>query len=233
METKVIIWTFIVIFGISAILTLLGITGVIKTIQEKYLNALFTALILEVIAAVLFVFKSYDFNATAGLTFAGIVEEARIDNPPADEEECKTYVINNLRASAELLAMQQERDLLQEKSDSLVNALQNCEGDLTELDNSFYTKVTRLRNLIGTYSGSINLGFEAEKKEVTYAILKEILGILGYLQGSGDITFQQIRNQYRRFEEKHGRYEENESIISEFETTLMIREYLNKYYPIK
>ena len=54
-------WIFIAIFSLTAIITLLGITGVIKTIKDNYLNALFTALILEVIAAVVLLFQNTDF----------------------------------------------------------------------------------------------------------------------------------------------------------------------------
>ncbi|MCB0707313.1 MAG: hypothetical protein KDC34_18480 [Saprospiraceae bacterium] len=232
MEIKVIIWSFIIIFGLSAILTLLGITGVIKSIQEKYLNALFGALILEVIAAILLVFKTYDFSPGETLTFSGIIQEARIEHAFPDEDQCKDYVLANLRASQALDQMQAERDSLRGLNLKLLKELEGCQGDLTELDNDFYTKVSRLRKLIGEYSGSINLGYRAEEKEAVYALLEDILAILGYANGSETLAFQDIRNLYRKFEERNGRYEKDESIISEFETTLMIREYLNKYYPV-
>jgi hypothetical protein len=52
--------TFVAIFLATAVLTLLGITGVLE-IREGYLNALFTSLILEIVAAVLALFRSLSF----------------------------------------------------------------------------------------------------------------------------------------------------------------------------
>ena len=67
MEQHILFWIFIGIFAISAAITLLGITNVLK-IRDKYLNALFTALILEVVAVVLLLFKNSDyFNPGANL----------------------------------------------------------------------------------------------------------------------------------------------------------------------
>jgi len=63
MEKHTLFWLFIGIFAVTAIITLLGITGVLKNIKEKYLNTLFTALILEVVGAVFLLFQGFNFTA--------------------------------------------------------------------------------------------------------------------------------------------------------------------------
>jgi hypothetical protein len=52
---------FVSIFAISAIITLLGISGVLK-IERRYLNTLFTSLIVTLIGAVISVFNGMDWK---------------------------------------------------------------------------------------------------------------------------------------------------------------------------
>jgi len=78
MEKQTLFWLFVGIFAVTAVITLLGITGVIKTIKEKYLNTLFTALILEVIAAVFLIFQGLDFAENPVNLSAIIVNSGRI-----------------------------------------------------------------------------------------------------------------------------------------------------------
>ncbi len=58
MWTNPLFIVFLSIFCITAAITLLGITNVIKGIDKKYLNALFAALILEVVASIIFMFNT-------------------------------------------------------------------------------------------------------------------------------------------------------------------------------
>jgi hypothetical protein len=53
-------WTFLSVFGATALVTLLGITGLL-TIDKEYLSKLFYLLILEVIATVITLFKRTTF----------------------------------------------------------------------------------------------------------------------------------------------------------------------------
>ena len=62
MRKNVLFFTFIGIFLATAIVTLLGITEQIS-INEKYLNGLFAALLLEVVAVIIGLFKKADFLA--------------------------------------------------------------------------------------------------------------------------------------------------------------------------
>ena len=195
------------------------------------MNALFTALILEVIAAIILVFNGADLNGE-NLTFAGIIEDAQIDRSFPDENSCKTFVMGSLRDAIRVPVLDTELDSLRKENADLGELLETCQGDLTEMDNSFYSKVFKLRNMITKWGGSINLDFEESKKGEVFDILEEIFGILGRLTDSEEITNKVIKREYNQFEVRNGRYEENEVIISEFETTLLIREYLNKFHPI-
>ena len=53
-------YTFLAIFAATALLTLLGVADVVK-IKEGYLNALFTGLILQLVAAIVGLFRSTRF----------------------------------------------------------------------------------------------------------------------------------------------------------------------------
>lgn len=57
MEKNVLIWTCIFVFVATSIITLLGIINRI-TIDKRYLNALFSALILEIVSIGIMAFKS-------------------------------------------------------------------------------------------------------------------------------------------------------------------------------
>ena len=56
-------YTFLVIFAATAVVTLLGVTGVIA-IQDGYLTALVGAFLIELAGAVIAIFKGADFFAS-------------------------------------------------------------------------------------------------------------------------------------------------------------------------
>lgn len=61
MITTVLLWTCAIVFAATAIITLLGITGIIK-IEREYLNKLFYSLIIEIVAISIFAFSQYVKN---------------------------------------------------------------------------------------------------------------------------------------------------------------------------
>ena len=65
-------YTFLVVFGATALITLLGITGVLS-IEEGYLDKLFYLLIAEAVAPVIALFKKTNFfdSETEGQSQAG------------------------------------------------------------------------------------------------------------------------------------------------------------------
>lgn len=231
MEIKVIIWLFIGIFSVTAIITLLGITNVIKTIRERYLNILFSSLIVEVIGAVIIVFNSIDFQDRA-ISLKSIVQDARIDTTLSSSKEYKMFIVDELNQAKSVPLLQNQVNILDNQSDSLKNELSKCQSNLGEIDQGFYSKTTRLRNMIKQYSGSINLLYKSDEKKAVFDLLEEIFEVLGYLNDTSAADIDQIRKVYIIFESRHGRNKEEELIVSEFEIALMIREFLNKQYPL-
>jgi hypothetical protein len=57
MALQAIVWTCVVVFVLTSVITLLGITNVLK-IEKSYLNALFGALILEIVTISVMVFTN-------------------------------------------------------------------------------------------------------------------------------------------------------------------------------
>ncbi len=65
-----------------------------------------------------------------------------------------------------------------------------------------------------------------------FSTLENIFEILGYLKDGESGNIKALQNQYRQFEKRHGFYKKDELILTEFESSVFIREYLNKFYPI-
>jgi hypothetical protein len=57
MALQTIVWTCVIVFVLTSLITLLGITNVLK-IEKSYLNALFGALILEIVSISVIVFTN-------------------------------------------------------------------------------------------------------------------------------------------------------------------------------
>jgi hypothetical protein len=58
MEQKVLVWTCVLVFASTSIITILGIVNVIK-IAPSYLNRLFIALVLEIVGIGVLAFKNF------------------------------------------------------------------------------------------------------------------------------------------------------------------------------
>ena len=69
-------YTFLVIFGITSIVTLLGVIGVIK-ISDGYLWALVSAFLIESAGAVVTIFKRADFFSEADGALFKVSDEFR------------------------------------------------------------------------------------------------------------------------------------------------------------
>jgi hypothetical protein len=243
-------WIFIIIFSLTAIITLLGITGVIKTIKENYLNALFTALILEVVAAVVLLFQNTNFLAGLPpdnslcleevITRSGLTAQAGQAVDPTDFLVEQLKRLSDLDASsgdqALLTAQLQERDSLLEVADAEIEAL---ETELKQLGQQFYTKITKLRNFISQYGGFINLAWRAEEKIQVYRLLIEIFGDMGLIQDEetlyldGDrskINYTAVHKIYKAYKADLQQPVESDTkiYVGEYDTILFIRTYLNQ-----
>lgn len=250
MEQQVLFWIFVTIFSATAIITLLGITNVIK-IQSNFLTAMFSALILEVVAAIILMFNSFDFTGESGQTnYVEILQKANI-NTPLNTRDTAYYIAQLIKNSNNGEPVESELLALNNELDSLMEALLNCEGrstqyetELNELEQTFYIKIKRLRDLISKYGGFINIAFQEKEKEDVYRMLIDIFKDLGMITNGtpiyidnnpNNINFSTIKNMYRAFKKENGEKikDANYVYLNEFDTILMIRQYLSIIDPVK
>ena len=238
MEKQVVFWIFIAIFSTTAVITLLGITNVIK-IQKNYLNALFTALILEVVGAVVLLFKS-NYLSAATLP-AGTYLSARefLARTGADTTGLSTAKAEVLLAEKleTLIGLESERGNLNLQLQQAKAKLDSCSGNLATYDRSFFSKIIRLRSLIGEYDGFINLAYRPEEKAQAYQLLVEILAAIGKVKDEQSLYIANdnrqfdlfaVRKLYLQYRESYGRPPKEPHLlyIDEYDTVQMVREYL-------
>jgi len=239
MELKTIIWVFIAIFSVTAIITLLGITNVIKGIKENYLNKLFYTLILEVVIAVVAVFTGVDFN-NQSISIEAVAKRANISKNFENHDRLADYLVEQLKSCTKIPVLKNYNVLIINQFDSiklvnqtLVTKLNSCKLEAIQYDKSFYSKIEKLRVQIANYSGFINLKFKPAQKIEVFELLAEIFETLGHLEDGEEKNINALQERYKRFEQRHGLYKLNELAITEYETSVLIREYLNKAYPVK
>ena len=236
LEQKTLFWLFIGIFAITAIITLLGITGVIKTIKEKYLNSLFTALIMEVIAAIVLMFQTLNLPSD-NLQLSDLLKEAGVE-APTDVQQQQKLLVSHLKAGMTLPTLTAEKEKLVATIAQKDKALANCTSHLGEKENRFYQDIMRLNALTKTYlGGNINLGFEPDKKEEVYTLLVSIFNELGEFRDGDAIYLEDktinkevIRELYAKFRETYGRPVEafDNIYLDKFDVTQMFKVYLEK-----
>lgn len=239
-EQKALFWIFVAIFSVTAVITLLGITGVLKGIKEKYLNALFTALILEVIAAVIIVFRGFDFNPPkehTGPDLGQIISKAGLASSLSPEEDQENFILTQMKAGLELPHLKKQLDSLVQVLKAKEEALQQLKSQYDELDKSFYSKIIRLRQHIHQYDGFINIAFQENNKEEVYLLLAHILETLGKAnndtpffrdEARSKVNAAAIKKTYIAFRETYGKLTESSDYIyvTEYDTIQMIHAYL-------
>lgn len=246
-KINIIFYVFIVIFSITAIITFLGITNVIKSMNAKYLNGMFAALILEVVAAVLLSYKQIDFSCqteeiltrlTKNIT--EIPEDATLDQRISMLER---HVSNKSSANGAI------EDLMI-KVDNLETALASCRttqgttsDEISTLDKVFYSNVIKLRIVADKFRGrTINLLWDKANKGEVYKILGQIFLDLGHVGPDDELSDDYIIKKYIKFANESGwdyllkkneSGEYNQVLVDEYATTLFLRKYLNQKYPLK
>ncbi len=249
MEQRILFWIFVTIFSATAIITFLGITNVIK-INKNYLTAMFSALILEVVAAVILVFQSFDFAGPEAVDLNAVIEEADIRATLAPRQTPEAFIISQLRESDKVPDLYEEMGGMKTDLDSLLEVLKDCEGqsriiqgNLDELEKTFYIKIKRLRDQINRYDGVINLAYRADNKDNVYSLLIDIYTSLGmvsdgtpiYVDGNREnINFRTVRNMHKKFKLDNNIKIENDRYIyvTENDTILMIQKYLSIISPV-
>ncbi|MDA3893351.1 MAG: hypothetical protein PF517_16940 [Salinivirgaceae bacterium] len=225
MNLQILVWIFIAIFSLTAIITLLGITGVIKSIKDKYLNALFTALIIEVIGAVLGVFKGIDIENMQKIP-EKIFEKTNLAET-GDLHEDTQIIIEAINNSVKVDSLLFEIEKGQQ-------ALEDCKGNLSALDKDFYSYIIKLRNAMSQYpERSVNIFYQPDLKVKEYELLKQIFIILEEFENPNQVTDNEILEEWIAFKTRHGRAEQNKYHILEYDITLLVRDFLNKFYALE
>ena len=239
-QTSLLFYLFIAIFSVTAIITLLGITGVLKGIKDKYLNALFGALILEVVSAVVLSYKQIDLGDQSPELINHLIElleEDKEDSFDKNVDELKHRISDYTN--------------IKTNHDSLVLVVSKLEEQLLQLgeehehsDKEFLMHIITLREITrkemdGT---SINLVFNRQEKTKVFNTLEQIFMSLGKIDPTQEMTPVYLTNVYIKFLTTYGLKEKlvsvNESgtytgvYLTDYVTSLMVRAYLEKFYPV-
>ena len=251
MEQQVLFWIFVTIFSATAVITLLGITNVIS-IKNNFLNAMFTALILEVVAAVIILFQGFDFSGQeSSVDLNQLISEANLATQLEPRQNPEAFIIAKLKSSEKVVILNEELELARQEADSLLVVLENCEGqsgdiqeDLGKYKGSFFGKITSLRELITKYGGVINIAFQEKEKVEVYKLLIDIFSDLGLVANATpiykdaaktQINYNTVQGMYRSFRKDYGRPVEDKNYIyvTDLDTILMMQRYINLIAPIK
>ena len=239
MEKQTIFWLFVAIFAVTAVITLLGITGVLKNIKEKYLNTLFTALILEVIAAVFLIFQGLDFSDNR-VNLATIISTSGL-KAPDNTEQHENFIIQKLAEIPKIEKLESEVNQLKASMTEKDKEIETLKGDISRYDQSFYSNILKLDDQLYQIRGkTINLGFQPEKKENIYGYLVNIFRDLGIIKEGDDIyntdkTINKlaVRTIYKDFRASYGREVEDDTkvYLQAYDISRMVGSYL-KYRKI-
>lgn len=180
---QVLFYTILSIFVATAILTLLGIIKKID-IEDKYLNGLYKTLLLELVAAVIFLFAGTDFFNLSGLEAKTINADSAVYTEKLEEcSQNKSTLAAQNPSYKELLA---HRNKLNNELASLQlnNAAANdYKNQLEKLEKSFFVKMAHLNSEIATWGMSINFTWEPDKKRAIAQKLQDAFKEIGFVEG--------------------------------------------------
>lgn len=246
-KLNIIFYIFIAIFSLTAIVTFLGITNIVTSIRERYLNAMFTALILEVVAAVILTYKQIDFSCETTQILTKLTREIEGVPEHATEEErilvLQAMVTNSEHASSTANKLDAEKQALEVALAQCEESKGSANDEISKLDKVFYSNVIKLRILAEKFRGrTINLKWRKEEKKEVYEVLGQIFIELGYINPDQPLSDDYIIDKYTKYAEasqwdyllkKNEDGEYIQVLVDEYVTTLFLREYLNQKYPLK
>jgi len=178
METQILMYIFIGVFAITALLTLAGIAGWLK-MEEKYLKPLYRLLILEVVGFILaFMWQSY-------IRRDGMIDHARVANKagllgsvPAELDALENWLEGHFERSAEYEQINSQVNDLRSRYELLQS---ECERD-NGCPDAFYQNIESLIAFLSQYYGFINLDFEEKEKDEVYIVLARLLNNLRIIE---------------------------------------------------
>lgn len=199
-------YVVLLLFAGTGIVTILGLVQKV-TIEKKYLNALFSALILELIAAVLYLFSNTEFfnkkpNADELVLLRSELPQAHMDIAPGELIE----LIATHDSNAEKLR-QMERELTSLRNqlavqvppyddvmlalDARIREIRALQSDLARLNTeqqsflkireNFLVRMAELNNQISGVGASINLIYRPEEKREIAAMLQSAFKQIGFM----------------------------------------------------
>ncbi|KXX70265.1 hypothetical protein [Flammeovirga sp. SJP92] len=223
MKADILFVVFISIFSLTAVITLLGITNVIKGIREKYLTPLFSALILEVVAAVILLFNNQDFTGenTIPELFYNETTVEKTDQASLDQN---TFL--------DLIHKGEKLDSLLNLKNIEINKLKHEVADYTEnTQKDFYYYIQQIEKIRVTCNGSINLKSGKESTQKALKIVEQILLLNGRLSQEKN-TKEEIIKAFAKFKKDNNRGNISHKIYLQ-DVPLFIKEYLEENYELK
>lgn len=212
----------VLIFAATAVITLMGVSGKIQ-VEKHYLNLLVAGLLIEVAAAVVFLFKSIDFQEMSASEFiAGLPEQVQADNSTGSRDQIRALV-QDLQAQAMHVSQlqgqiaQKEAMLLQYQSDfdgmngqieSLDQALVYSESELQSLmafQDHFLIRLVQFHVQASRIGTTLNFTYPASKaKQELAKVFLELMAELGYYQGNLVEDADQAKEILIKYQQRHG-----------------------------
>jgi len=197
----------LVLFFATGVITLMGIIQRVD-IERKYLNALFSALILELSASVLYLFSETDFFLSPELGKPVQTEVMNIlkQYPAINLTEIVELGLNAESMQASVGSLDADRERLNQELAALQNQLVQVEGTLNQrneqvqwlnkelearkaatirlskLERQFLVRMSDLNTKISEWGASINFRWQPDDKREVALMLQEAFKEIGFMK---------------------------------------------------
>lgn len=190
---QVLFYMIMAIFLATAVITLLGITKKLS-IPPKYLTPLFSSLVLELVAAVLYLFSQTNFFGGSSTTFiTSLPEQVQGMTTQQTIRKIDSVVAALQTAESRISEMANEGTQRHEEIESLRSSLQEWENMRRS---NFLVKMAILNSEVGRFGTSINLHVDNgdEHKREACRQIQGVLQELGHYQGPIDGSVSSTRD---------------------------------------
>lgn len=192
----------LLLFFATGVVTLLGIIKRLD-IERKYLNALFSAFLLELTAAVLILFSNTDFFSVDSMTSQDAAQVAIIrdwfaDAPPEAIRQQLTDWQSLAQVENPSAELKGELERASQRVESLENTLEQKQKQikwleaeldtrrqavlrLSRLERQFLVRVADLNSKISEWGSSVNFRWQPEEKRDVALMLQEAFKEIGFM----------------------------------------------------
>ncbi len=168
----------LILFFATGIVTLLGLVQIVH-IEKRYLTALFSALILELVASVLYLFSHTDFfRDPYGLSVKSVVSTTEFIDLSKKNERLLQQ-IEDLKADN--LEIEDHLKLALENNEMLAARIAELSNTQNRLDKMFLVKMASLNSMISEWGTSINFLWKPEEKTEAALVLQEAFKEIGFM----------------------------------------------------